>query len=427
MSSIAQTGLTLVTASGFEGVSVYTDDGNVALTGGTPFAGIHSRTMFFQDQAGGTTVVGSWGQLKYYSGVDIGPARVAAVEGYNELLTTNIVKSGGALDCVRAEMDGVAGTFTVNSGGVATGFHANMTGAATFTMDGGGILAGLKVGTTATTGVWGYGVYIAAGAATTGIYIGNTTTGIAFAGTIGTSGLSFSGATFPVASDNVSLINIGTYDAGISSAASSDNTFAVVNNRISTADDAYWFMNEYMKISMTTADQTNKSFVNLGIRQAITKPVASTYGIQSHLTFSATGDVASEIIPLSAQTAGTAATGSGLHWGVKSDLRAINTPSGAGHQSACFFGVGTVSCSTGLYLESLGSTTMYSGVYLHAAGNITNAVEIGGAANMTNLFKFDAASGPVSVDAGNTGDASTHKIKVDIGGVAGYIAVFADY
>ena len=182
LSSTTQVGMTLVATTGLEGVSVYTDDGNVALTGGTPFAGIHSRTMFFQDQTGATTVIGGWGQLKYYSGVDIGPARVAALEGYNELLTTNIVKSGGTLDCVRAEMEGTAGTFTVNSGGVATGFHANMTGAATFTMDSGGILAGLKVGSTATSGVWGYGVYIADSATTTGISLGACTTGISFDG-----------------------------------------------------------------------------------------------------------------------------------------------------------------------------------------------------------------------------------------------------
>ena len=175
LSSSTQVGLTLVAATGTSGLDVFTDDGNVALTGGTPFKGIRSRTMFFKDMITGTTVMGVLGQLKYASGVDVGPARVASVEGYSELMTTNIVKSGGTLDCVRPEMEGTAGTFTIESDGVATGFHANMTGAATFTQDGGGILAGLKVGSTASSGVWGYGIYIATDSCEDGIYVGATT------------------------------------------------------------------------------------------------------------------------------------------------------------------------------------------------------------------------------------------------------------
>jgi len=50
-----------------------------------------------------------------------------------------------------------------------------------------------------------------------------------------------------------------------------------------------------------------------------------------------------------------------------------------------------------------------------------------GTANMTNFVDFDAASGCVSTDTGTPGAASTHKIKIDIGGTAGYIAVYADY
>lgn len=172
LSSVTQTGLTLVSGSGYEAVSVYSDDGNATLTGGTPFAGIHTRTMFFVDQDQGTTVIGNWGQLKYYTGVDIGPARVAAVEGYNELLTTNIVKSGGEVTSVNAVIDVVAGVFTVNSTGIATGFHAKLTGAGEAVQDSGGYLAGLKIDSDITTGKWGYGIYIQAGAVDRAIKVG---------------------------------------------------------------------------------------------------------------------------------------------------------------------------------------------------------------------------------------------------------------
>jgi len=172
LSSVAQTGLTFVAATGTSALDVFTDDGNVALTGGTPFKGIRSRTMFFQDQIGATTVMGILGQLKYYSGVDIGPARVAAVEGYNELLTTNIVKSGGEITSVNAVIDVVAGVFTVNSTGIATGFHAKLTGAGEAVQDTGGYLAGLKIDSDITTGQWGYGIYIQAGAVAKAIVVG---------------------------------------------------------------------------------------------------------------------------------------------------------------------------------------------------------------------------------------------------------------
>lgn len=172
MSSQTQVGLTLVSGSGYEAVSVYSDDGDVTLTGGTPFAGIHTRTMLFQDLDEGTTLIGAWGQLKYYSEVDIGPARVAAVEGYNELLTTNLIKSGGELTCVNAVIDVVAGTATVNSTGIATGFHAKLTGAGEIVQDTGGYLAGLKIDSDITTGQWGYGIYIQAGAVAKAIQVG---------------------------------------------------------------------------------------------------------------------------------------------------------------------------------------------------------------------------------------------------------------
>ena len=178
MSSTTQIGLTLVSGSGYEAVSVYSDDGNATLTGGTPFAGIHTRTMLFKDQDEGTTLIGAWGQLKYYSGVDIGPARVAAVEGYNELLTTNLVKSGGEMTCVNAVIDVVAGVFTVNSGGIATGFHAKLTGAGEIVQDSTGILAGLKIDEGITTGNWGYGIYSPSAAVNVGAYLRPTVKGM---------------------------------------------------------------------------------------------------------------------------------------------------------------------------------------------------------------------------------------------------------
>ena len=49
-----------------------------------------------------------------------------------------------------------------------------MTGAGEFVQDSGGILAGLYIDEQVTTGQWGYGVYIAAGAAASSIYVAHT-------------------------------------------------------------------------------------------------------------------------------------------------------------------------------------------------------------------------------------------------------------
>ena len=199
LASDDQVGMTFVEDTGYEAVSVYTDDGNVALDGGDPFVGIHSRSMFFKDQANGTTCLGLFGQQKYASAVDIGPARVAAVEGYQEFMTTNQVKDAGIVAGVSSVTDVVAGVVTVASGGILAGLHAKLTGAGQLTQSSGGIAAALYVDESVTTGTWGYGAYITG--ATTAIYIDPTTctSGIQIgeATTDATGGLSF-GTTAPV-------------------------------------------------------------------------------------------------------------------------------------------------------------------------------------------------------------------------------------
>ncbi|MFH1605035.1 MAG: hypothetical protein ABIH03_14145 [Pseudomonadota bacterium] len=174
LSSAAATGMTFVASTGYEAVSVYTDDGKAALTGGDPFVGIHSRSMFFVDQAGSTTALGVFGQQKYASGVDIGPARTAAVEGYNEFMTTNEIKDGGLVGTLSSQTEISAGTLTIASGGILAGVHVRITGSGTATQSSGGILAGLYIDETVTSGTWGYGIYMPGSFVTNALYIRNT-------------------------------------------------------------------------------------------------------------------------------------------------------------------------------------------------------------------------------------------------------------
>jgi len=174
LSSDSQLGMTFVASTGYEAVSVYTDDGNAALTGGDPFVGIHSRSMFFKDQAGSTTALGIFGQQKYASGVDIGPARTAAVEGYNEFMTTNQIKDDGLVGTLSSQTEISAGVLTIASGGILAGVHVRLTGAGQATQSSGGILAGVLVDETVTTGTWGYGIYMPGSFVTNAVYIRNT-------------------------------------------------------------------------------------------------------------------------------------------------------------------------------------------------------------------------------------------------------------
>lgn len=280
------------------------------------------------------------------------------------------------------------------------------------------------------TSVWDVGVMITDSKATTGIDVGTSTTGIEFGGTYATSAINMQAATPNTSDDDKSLIRIGGYDNALAlSSAITQNTFIQSIHIDSQANpgSALWLVGSYNKIKVTSADQANTQAVPVMIRGDIGKPIASFYGVQSHVKFSGTGDCSAEVIALSAQTYGTAATGTGYHWGVKSDLRATNTPSGAGHTSACFFGVGTVSCSCGLYIEPLSGKTMYSGVYLHAAGSMTNAIEIGGAANVTYLFKFNAASSVIVSDTSSLPGNATHKIKCQVGSTTFYLIGVADF
>ena len=197
------------------------------------------------------------------------------------------------------------------------------------------------------------------------------------------------GSALNVASDNVSLVNMGTYDTGISVGALSDNTFAVTNNLSSTADDAYWLMNEYMKITIGTADQTNKSFANLAIRQDIGKPITASYGIQSHLTLSGTGTVSSEVVGISAQLTGTMGSTAGLQWALKADQRLISAGTDRGSSAAAFL-VTTKDSGDIAYLENLSGATVQDGMYIHNAGTMANGIYMAG--TMTDGIDLSGAT-----------------------------------
>ena len=232
--------------------------------------------------------------------------------------------------------------------------------------------------------------------------------------------------------DDISLIEIGSYDTAYAiTSAITANTFPLsvhIDNQINSTGSC-WLTGIYSKVKLSTATNSSVSAVPIMVRVDIQQACAAFYGIQSHVKFTAgtAQDVSSEVIGISAQIYGAAAAGTGLHWGVKSDLRHTNCPSGAGHTSACYFGVATVDISCGMYLEALGSKTMYSGIYLHGAGTITNGIECNGA--VTNFANFNNSTDGSPFTKNNTAKSGTCSgwIKViDQDGTAGYVNVYTN-
>lgn len=157
------------------------------------------------------------------------------------------------------------------------------------------------------------------------------------------------------------------------------------------------------------------------VRTSLSHDVFDAYGVQSHL------DINDD---MSASAAGNLTAISG-----KTDLNTHTV--GAGQVMAGLFiidgstaaAVTSTDCD-GIWINiesGVPSNVVDSCLRMGSGSAINAAIRCTGTANMTNFVDFDAASGCVSTDTGTPGAASTHKIKIDIGGTAGYIAVYADY
>jgi cytoskeletal protein CcmA (bactofilin family) len=172
LSSESQTGVHM-TATNNNVLAVYADDNNTTLTNAV-YKTVHSRTMLFKDCTG-ISLFGVQGQIKCADEIDFASGVYAGVQGYFETIDDTDIQSGAKFWGVDASLESPSGgTVTVDSGGILGGLHAELTGAGQFTQSSGGILAGLYIDEQVTTGQWGYGIYIAAGAAAIGAYIGGT-------------------------------------------------------------------------------------------------------------------------------------------------------------------------------------------------------------------------------------------------------------
>ena len=198
----------------------YADDAGVVLTGTGSVPDIRNsifRTLLTKDNTGGDVRVHSlMGQLKAYD-AKWNDEVVSAVHGRLELVrsTSTMTLGGNGITAAVLGVPSVSGAVTVNTSHYLSGVAAVSDFRATLTQT--GVVTAFLAAAYDTTNwsdstartTWGYGLYIANSAATTGVYVGTCTTGINEGGTI-TTGLSQSGTL------TTGILQGGTIGTGIS-------------------------------------------------------------------------------------------------------------------------------------------------------------------------------------------------------------------
>ncbi len=180
-------GITLSSTIG-GAIRSFADDGNANV--GASVRNIQARTLLDATQTGGT-IRSIQGQLKLVDGVGLGTGVYTGVQGYIELMGDHTIASAGKFSCFDASVEIASGkTLTVASGAFFAGVKIETTGAGTISNS--GTCAALLVDNPSGAPAWPVGIQLT-DCCTTGISIGNTTTGIAVTGTA-TTGILVSGA-----------------------------------------------------------------------------------------------------------------------------------------------------------------------------------------------------------------------------------------
>lgn len=484
---------------------VCADDGGTLL-GESAVRAILGRTLVTISHSNETSIFGVQGQCKIKAPLDctLTTGNRAGTWSYIEIAgtaTKTVTLSGsnkvtaGAFAMV--DWDGT-GALTLSSGhilaGVAALTNVTKTGG-TFTQT--GIFAAFAAvnNSTASYSAFAYGLYLASGAITTGVYVGDCTTGISVAGA-STTGISVTGSatdaikiatgTFTDAIDisgtvtnavhigacttginidgavttgisitgnatdaikistgtittainvdvgivdiatrlvmsgvptdyTASTLAVGVYGTPIVDTTLVDNILASINFSTATnktaADTSC--MAAYIGCSNTAAT-TNNKIQGLLVSTTLHGNLYDGYAVQGHITVHdalATQNANAHITGISGKALLSANVTQGWVTGGLFILDGTGTVTGLCH------GVAIVA-------EATGPTGVDALLYAEAAVAATSAIEIAGAANITNVFKFNASAG--CVDAHSAGSATSGlQLIIDIGGSPYALAVCA--
>ncbi len=230
--------------------------------------------------------------------------------------------------------------------------------------------------------------------------------------------LSASGTAATFESIDLEKITIGSLTTAESSEAVANSIHQIVSiSQDADIGDGNTIGAAYFKTATGVA-QTGR-LATLMVRTSLSHNVFDAYGLQSHLSIDD---------DMSANAAGNLAAISG-----KLDINANTLGAGIAHAGLFIVDGSTSGAVSGdadviwAHVESGVPASQVASVIRMSTGSTVNAGLRVSPTNMTNFIDFDAAAGCVSADSESIPGTSSHKIKIDINGTAGYIPVVADY
>jgi len=218
---------------------------------------------------------------------------------------------------------------------------------------------------------------------------------------------------------NNSALNVGKYGTAIADTLLVDNILVSFNNSSgvnkTSADTSS--MTLYVG-SRTTAAVTNNKMQGILASSTIAHNMYDAYSVQAHMgvtddcgTQNANAHVTGISGKFSVASGKTLATG----WGTA----ILGIVEGAGSV--------TQMCHVASLVIEAGVTAAQSILHMYSDSTVNAAIQTNGVANMTHFIDFDAVAGCLSADTGSVPGTSINKIKIDMAGTPGYIAVYADY
>jgi hypothetical protein len=438
-SATAGSGLT-ITRSRTAAMRVYADDNGADLFGTGSVPDIRtglSRLLITHDQTGGNVrLFGHQGQLKGYN-AGWNNEMASGLHGYVELVRASGTLTLGGYG-VTSGVSGVvatSGTMTINTNHIVAGVSAisqmRSTGL-TQTGSSAGFYCGIYDATNWSTAdaraLWKYGLLIANSAATTGIYVGTSTTGINIGGTC-TTGLTIgTGSTTAIALGTGAVINynsgnlllthsagaltvsggrlavttmptvhtasslsVGVYGTPIVDTTLVDNilfsaNFSTATNK-TVADTSC--MAAYIGVSNTAAT-TNNKIQGLLVSNSLGYNCFDAYAVQGHTTIGAGGvstqNANAHITGLSGKVNLGGAVGQGWVTGVLAILEGAGAVTGMCHALSAQIEAGVTAADSVILVGNDG--TACPGITF--AGSFTNAIEITAASSVgIHMHPFD--------------------------------------
>lgn len=156
----------------------------------------------------------------------------------------------------------------------------------------------------------------------------------------------------------------------------------------------------------------------LMVRATVSHNLNDAYGLQTHMTIGAnmaTTNSNAHLTPLSAKLVLTGSTTAAKGW-LNAGLFIVE---GAGAATEMCYGVSIVAEAGAAACQAL--LHLYSDETLNAAIAFTETT------HFTNFIDFAAVGGCLTADTGSVPSTSINKIAIDIGGVPGYIPIYADW